>query len=198
MITNEIPIKPRRKYVEVPVHRPEKDRHHEQHRIKKTYSANFSSRKHKHKCSSTDNVPKISEVIIEIPERDVSSSKISKKSLTKEIDRLTKDNEEITDKFNELEELSVKKILKLKEKINSLQNINGDIINEKESITQHYRDLQKAYDNVYNQLELSKVCKRCEELREQLDKVTEENDVLRKRNNDVNEDLGMLKTVVFR
>ncbi|CAG9765916.1 unnamed protein product [Ceutorhynchus assimilis] len=201
MITNDIPsIKPRRKYVDVPVHKPERDNIPPEHqKIKKVYSANFTSRKHKHKCLSTDNIPNISEVIIEIPDKDFSlSTKISKKHLTKEIERLTQNNEDITAKFNELEDLSVKKILKLKEKINNLQNAYEDVINQNEIIKSQYSELHESYGEIYKQLELSKVCNQCDELREQIEKVDKETKQLRKVNNEVTEDLGMLKTVVFR
>lgn len=197
MICNEIPsAKPRKKYVEVPVHRPEKGRQ-EQNKPKKTYSANFSSRRHrsKHEGSGAN----ISEVIIEIPERDSSRHPAnSKRSLSKEIERLSRDNEEIVTKFNELEDLSVKKILKLKEKISHLQNVNSEVYKENEGIRYRYLELQKSYEDLYNQLEISKVCRKCEEVKHQIDKLTQENQTLRKNNTEVNEDLGMLKIVVFR
>lgn len=187
--------KPRRKYEEVPVHKPERDKQTQRSKLKKTYSANFSS---KTSCNTDHpSSKKISEVIIEIPEKDT-STRPSKRNLSKEIEKLTRDNEEIAGKFAELEDLSVKKILKLKEKVSNFQNINSDLLKENESLKHHYRELQKAYEEAYNQLELSKVCKRCQQLEAQLEVAIRENQALSKRASDVTEDLGMLKTVVFR
>ncbi|XP_066262539.1 protein Cep89 homolog isoform X1 [Euwallacea similis] len=193
MINHEVPsVKPRRKYLEVPVHRSERDK---PVAVKKTYSTNFNARKYRGK---TDNPgAKISEVIIEIPEKN-SPGRISKRALNEEIERLVKDNEEIASKFNELENLSVKKILRLKEKVGNLQELNAEVTKENEAIKYRYCELQKSYEDLYNELEISKVCKRCEELREQADRVNEENRLLKKRNGEICEDLGMLKTVVYR
>ncbi|XP_048523587.1 protein Cep89 homolog isoform X1 [Dendroctonus ponderosae] len=196
MISSEMPmVKPRRKYEEVPVHKPERDKQTQPVKLKKTYSANFSPKT----CCHPDHASskKISEVIIEIPEKDP-SSRPSKRNLSREIERLTQDNEQIAGKFAELEDLSVKKILKLKEKVGNLQNINSDLLKENESLRHHYQELQKAYEEAYNQLELSKVCKRCQQLEAQLEAAIQENQALSKRNVDVSQDLEMLKTVVFR
>ncbi|XP_050294635.1 protein Cep89 homolog [Anthonomus grandis grandis] len=201
MLTSDLPVvKPRKKYPEVPIHRPERDKPCGPQKIKKTYSANFSAAKHRHKHVSADNVsiPRVSEVIIEIPEKDSSGGKVCRKSLMREIERLTKTNEDINSKFNELEELSVKKIIKLKEKIASLHNANDEFVKENEAIRCHFSELQKNYEEIYAQLELCKVCKKCEQLRDQIGQLTQNNDSLRKKNQEVLEDLEMLKTVVFR
>ncbi|KAL1512635.1 hypothetical protein ABEB36_002197 [Hypothenemus hampei] len=185
MIANEgSVIRPRRRHrVEVPVH-------YNNGKTRKTYSANFSSEKYKKNATQQ----KVSEVVIEIP--DKGSAK--KRNLQKEIERLCKDNEEIAAKFHELEDLSVKKILKLKEKIGNLQNVNANVMKENETIKFQYNELKKCYEELFKEYEECKVCLRCEEFAGRLDTVLKENEELRKKNREVHEDLGMLKTVVFR
>ncbi|XP_076267576.1 uncharacterized protein LOC143200783 [Rhynchophorus ferrugineus] len=198
MLNTEIPVKPRRKHLEVQVHKQDKDVGSNP-KLKKTYSANFSSRKHRHKHQSSEIIPdhKVSELIIEIPEKD-SVHRHCKKALSKEIERLTRENEDIVSKFNELEDLSVKRILKLKEKITNLQDVNEDISNQSEYIKNQYEELVKCYENVKHQLELSKICKSCEQLSANIKKLNEENDILKKKNMDLCNDLSMLKTVIYR
>lgn len=194
-MNNGFPTKLRKKYIEVPLHKAQRD-NHEVPRMKKTYSANFTSKNHREKHGSHNILEqKCSEVIIELPEKD---SDIGKKNVYKEIERLNKNNEDIAAKFNELEDLSVKKILKLKEKVNNLQNLNLELNKDIDYIKNQYYDLAKYYENVKSQLELRKICKNCEGFRENVTKVIDENDVLRKQNSEVKEDLNMMKTVVFR
>nr|CAI5866309.1 unnamed protein product [Callosobruchus analis] len=53
-------------------------------------------------------------------------------------------------------------------------------------------------DDLRHQLELSKICKNCGELQTVLNTYKADNNLLRKVNKEVNEDLEMTKTVIYR
>ncbi|KAJ8979230.1 hypothetical protein NQ317_019082 [Molorchus minor] len=198
MPTHDTPIKSRRKNVEVPIHRTHGISHESR---KKTFSANFNSRKCKNKDIARDdpnfNAPVHAEVVVEIPESDW-SIKNSKKLLAKEIIRLGDENKELYSKFNELEELSVKKITKLRDKIHVLQNTNSEIDKENAYLKEQYQGLLGHYEEVRKELEGSRVCKTCQEFKVSLEKYSADNNLLRISNKELSQDLEMLKTVVYR
>ncbi|XP_018566046.1 protein Cep89 homolog [Anoplophora glabripennis] len=197
MPTNDVPAKSRRKKVDVPVHKIYQS--HKEGR-KKSFSANFNAHKDKHRNKETeivDHQPIHTEVIVEIPDSD-RSAKVSKKQLAKENLKLTNENKELIVKFNELEDLSVKKITKLREKIGSLQLTNAEIEKENKYLNEQYQDLLYNYESAQKQLESSRVCKNCEELSIVIDKYSAENTLLKNSSKELAEDLDMLKTVVYR
>ncbi|CAH0551940.1 unnamed protein product [Brassicogethes aeneus] len=188
--TMSINERPRRKKPEVQVHKNQEDEPY-----RKTYSANFNSRKCRHK--KTEDNKHFTEVILELPESE-RSTKTSKRQLNVEMQRLAKENEDVVAKFNELEELSVKKITRLKEKITSLQQINNTIIKDNDYIKNQYQELMHSFEEIKMQLEISQNCKTCEDLRVVVDKLSADNTSISKTNRELNEDLEMLKTVVYR
>ncbi|KAJ8963433.1 hypothetical protein NQ318_018913 [Aromia moschata] len=198
MIGTDAPVKPRRKKVDVPVH---KSHDVSPDSRKKTFSANFNSRKHKVKNADHEDShrsPQVhAEVVFEIPETD-RTARGSKKQLARENDRLSNENAELVSKFNELEELSVKKITKLRERIQTLQTSNGELEKESKYVKEQYQSLLLHYDNARKELEESRVCGSCEELKMHLEKWKADNGVLRVKNKELTEDLEMLKTVVYR
>ncbi|XP_060534727.1 protein Cep89 homolog [Cylas formicarius] len=179
---------PKRKHVTVPVHRSEREKKNDDSRNKKTYSANFSSRRHKANPKQNDGV---------IPERET-PKRTCRKTLSKEVERLNQENQDLTAKFNELEDLSVKRILKLKEKVTTLQNINAEIANETHVIRRQYQELLEKCEDAKSGAEVSKACENCQELGKIIDKLSAENEECRLNNKELNEDLNMLKTVVYR
>ncbi|XP_044264556.1 protein Cep89 homolog [Tribolium madens] len=185
MSTDVPPLKPRRKKLEVPVHKT-----HDDSKInletKKTYSANFHSKRYKNR---EDKSPK---------DVDSVSQKVSRRYLSKENTRLVKENEEIVVKFNELEEMSVRKILKLKEKISVLQNTNDELSKENIQLKDYSQDLLTTLEDLKLQFEINKHCQKCEESKQILQKVNEENTILKTSKKNLEEDLNMLKTVVYR
>ncbi|KAJ8924122.1 hypothetical protein NQ315_006905 [Exocentrus adspersus] len=193
MPTNDVPVKSRRKKVDVPVH---KTFHSGKEGRKKSFSANFNAQKNKD-LDIQDNRPIHTEVVVEIPDTD-RSSKVSKKQLVKENCKLNENNRELVTKFNELEELSVRKITKLREKIASLQTAKVEIEKENKYVREQHQDLIYNYENLQKQLESSRICRNCEELSSVIDKYNADNNALENRNKELNEDLNMLKTVVYR
>lgn len=183
---NDPPAKPRRKRVEVPIHKKQEES------IKRTYSANFTSRR----CRQKPNDDRFAEIILEIP--DSENTKANKKHLHKEIQRLSKENEDIVAKFNELEGLSVKKITKLKEKIGSLQGLNHNLVKENEIIKIQYGELLKNFEDAKEQLGAPKHCDDCDELKQSVEKLNQENGLLTNDKKELSEDLNMLKNVVYR
>lgn len=185
MSNKDVPAKPNRRHVHVPVH---KDRSSH----KKTFSANFNSNK---KTAEDQNLQ--ANIILEIPESD-RSGKIRKKHLIKENQRLIDENKEIVSKFHELEDLSVKKIMKLKEKIASLEKLNEEISKTNNELKGKYKELVESHHILEEQLETLRICGCCEKLKEVIEKCSKENSILKNSNNELNSDLDMLKTVIYR
>ncbi|RZB38643.1 Cep89 -like, partial [Asbolus verrucosus] len=190
MSTDDVPLKPRRKKLEVPIHKTGEGKSNNE-TTKKTYSANFHSKRYRQR--NEDKSPKKN-----TNETDTITHKVSRKYLSKENARLSKENEEIVTKFNELEDLSLRKILKLKEKIASLQNINEEINKENSYLKGHSQELLATLEDLKIQLEISRHCKSCEEFQRSLQKYVEENNLLRNAKKELEEDVNMLKTVVYR
>lgn len=181
-MSTEVPLKPRRKKLEVPIHKTSDDSKINVE-TKKTYSANFHSKRYK------DKSPK---------DLDPVSQKVSRRYLSKENARLLKENEEIIGKFNELEEISVRKILKLKEKVSTLQNTNEELSKENSQLKGYSQDLLATLNDLKLQFEISKHCRNCEEFKTTIQKLNEENNNLKSTKKDLEDDLNMLKTVVYR
>ncbi|XP_074029575.1 centrosomal protein 89kDa [Leptinotarsa decemlineata] len=184
---NDVPVKPRRKKVDVPVHYGSGDQ-------KKSFSANFHSGNY---CRGGDHEPIHTEIVVEIPESD-KSAKISRRHLAKENARLEQENKELFMKFHELEDLSVRKICKLREKTGSLQSLNASLEKENNELKALYQNLLFKFNDVNDQLEASKFCKSCEDLKITVEKYSADNSFLRTGNKELAEDLDMLKTVVYR
>ncbi|XP_063905027.1 protein Cep89 homolog isoform X2 [Zophobas morio] len=178
---SDVAQKPRRKKLEVPIHNAGDDVKID---TKKTYSANFHSRRYKHREEKSPQ------------ENDL--QKISRRHLSKENARLAKENEDVIIKFNELEELSVRKILKLKEKISSLQSLNEEVSKENSYLKEHSQELLSTLEDLKVQLEITKHCRSCEDFKRTIQKLTEDNSVLQNTKKDLEEDVNMLKTVVYR
>ncbi|CAH1162877.1 unnamed protein product [Phaedon cochleariae] len=199
---NGLPVKSRRKKLEVPVH----DNGH-----RRTFSANFNAASFPEKSAHT-------EIIVEIPDAD-RGSRTGKRQLRKENLRLSLENQEVLARFHELEELSVKKIVKLRDKVTALQAINASLEKENCEVRRHLdelleqheeanrllgqqkevnRQLLGQYEEANRLLELSKCCKGCESLKEEVEMRSKENGLLKEKDVELSEDLKMLKTVVYR
>lgn len=187
MSNKDVPAKPRRKHAHVPVH---KDRTNH----KKTFSANFTSNSNK-RPTEEQNVQ--TNIILEIPESD-RSGKIKKKHLLKENQRLVDENREIISKFHELEDLSIRKITKLKDKIISLEKLNEEIGRNNDELRVQYKDLVKSHEELEERLEAMRICDNCEKLKLLIEKYSQENEILKNNNKELNSDLDMLKTVIYR
>ncbi|KAL3287983.1 hypothetical protein HHI36_002437 [Cryptolaemus montrouzieri] len=193
MYASTITTKPRNKTIEVPVHR-------QQHESERKTVTKASSRKQRHRSSERYHKSphrSIQESIPGVPHEN-EDNKISSKQLWKENLQLAKEKEEVIAKFNELEELSVKKITKLREKVSVLQNEKLEIEAENSNLKLRLNEVLSEYEEVRNQLEFSKICHGCEEFKAALEKFSSENSYLKKMKQELTEDLGMLKTVVFR
>ncbi|KAG5893920.1 hypothetical protein JTB14_028730 [Gonioctena quinquepunctata] len=184
---NDVPVKPRRKKVDGPVY--QSTDHH-----KKSFSANFNSGKY---YRSTEHDPVHTEIVVEIPESD-RSAKISRKHLTRENMRLNSENKELVMKFHELEDLSIRKITKLREKTGTLQSANTAWEKENNELKIIYQNLMFKFNELNDQLEATKFCEGCEKFRNTVEKSSADNNILRNSNKELNEDLEMLKTVVYR
>lgn len=186
MSFNDIPeTKPRRKKIDVPVH---KCVEHDGGNTKKTFSGNFNSKKHKLHIADC-------ELDLEIPQKD-KPPKTRKKQLLKENLTLANENKELLLNFHELENLSVKKISKLKEKIVVVQSENNEIKEEYHEIQQRYSNLVVKYEELDNNYRLC--TKACEELKVDIDHTNKENVKFKTNNKQLAEDISMLKVVIFR
>lgn len=185
MSNKDVPAKPKRRHVHVPVH-------NDRNNHKKTFSANFNATK---KTSEGQNLQ--ANIILEIPESD-RSGKVRKRHLIKENQRLTDENKEIISKFHELEDLSVKKIIRLKDKIASLEKLNEEIGRGNDELTGQYKELLESHRVLEDRIESLKICENCEKLKEIFEKCSQDNEILKNNNRELNSDLDMLKTVIYR
>lgn len=185
-------VRCRRRKIDVPVHGSETGR--------KTYGANFNSRrKHKVVDFEETNPPSTKadfDSTSSIPEK--AESKLSRKFLVREIERLTHEKNELEDKFNNDESLFTKKLTRLKEKLNAFENANNQIQNENNVLQHQYQELVLAYEEMKAQLESKKNCRNCEQLKEIVEKSSADYNLLRSNNKDLLEDINMLKNVVYR
>lgn len=193
--------KPRRKKVDVPVHNVYPEQKCE---TTKTFSANFNSRK-KHRTVEFDSsAPQPAEAGIhlslasDLRDSEGNYQKPNRKQLNKEIDRLRSENLQLIEQLQNCESVSLKKIVKLRDKLNVVNNFNGQIINENQALKNQCEQLAKAYDDLRMQLEEAKQCKSCEDMKNALESSAKDYTLLRTTNKELLEDINMLKTVVFR
>ncbi|CAH1101637.1 unnamed protein product [Psylliodes chrysocephalus] len=204
----EISAKPRQRRVNVPVHRILSDNLE----TKKTFSANFNTRRYAvsdDKVGKTttileDDEPMRTEIIVETIEPDT-STRITKKQLSRENMRLVEENRHLSSKFHELEELSVKKITKLREKINVLQLANTHFKKDIEELEENFEQILHENETLKYELEKLRVCKKCEDFQVAIEnchteseKYQKENESVKNKYKELHEDLQMLKIVVFR
>lgn len=205
MTMSDFIIKPRRKKkLDVPVHRNSKEPNI------KTYSAQFSGRKHPTKEKSVDfqeykSFPSIKSascddldlaLVDEQENRPRSTSR--KKYLKAEIERLKRDNKVLSEKVENIEEHYNKKLGKCKEKVDTVQSYNEEIINQYNILKEHYEELLSNYQGVVDELETCKNCKTCEELKKVVHRNNEDYNRVKAVNKGLTEDVTMLKTVVYR
>lgn len=188
MSSHEVPAKPRRQKPDVPIHRNAE--HSEKH--KKTFSANFNSKGSRPSLAH----PHHTEIIVELP--DSGRHKPRRRYLMNENVRLRSENEELLEKYHELEDLSVRKITKLKEKIGGLQLANAEVNQHNAELKLQCESLLISYEDLTKQLELKAVCHNCRQLKATIDALTKDNNSLKSKNNELIVDLNMLKTVVYR
>ncbi|XP_072387038.1 centrosomal protein of 89 kDa-like isoform X1 [Diabrotica undecimpunctata] len=206
---SEGPPKPRRKKIDVPVHRAIQEINNDHNKIK-TFSGNFHSSKYcknqdiTSKAIIKDEDPIHTEIILETVEPNT-GSKLSRRHLVKENYRLLEENRELNSRFNELEGLSVNKITKLREKVNLLQLANSHFKKDIEELEENYEQVLYENNALKIELEKLKICKKCEEYRNEIakcnsdnEKVLNENEILKAKRKEFTEDLAMLKTVVYR
>ncbi|KAF5301197.1 hypothetical protein FQA39_LY19103 [Lamprigera yunnana] len=119
--------------------------------------------------------------------------------------------EETNSDFNKLEKRShqfgnenheseyfKRKALHLKEKLSKLKIFNGEILQENTIIKDQYEDLLMHLKTLKEELTKSKNCKNCESLKTSLGKVSSDNDALKLLNQQLTQDVNMLKNVVYR
>ncbi|KAK9892316.1 hypothetical protein WA026_019120 [Henosepilachna vigintioctopunctata] len=199
MYPRTVPAKSKIKEFEVPIHHSTNEEN--QRGSSRRSIQNNNARKYRHRSSERyENSPHRSnkEGYIEIQVENDSSTKMSKKQLWKENLQLAKQKEEIIAKFNELENLSVKKIKQLREKVSVLQNEKIEMETENSDLNARVQQLLVEYGDMRKQLEIQKICHGCEEYKAALEKFSTENNNLKLSKQELTEDIGMLKTVVFR
>lgn len=196
MYSSDVPVKPRRKKInEVPiVHKSDKTKtKHDKSStdpVYKTYSANFNSKKHKQLDLSDD----MKYLDVTDDNRQIEENlkpKISKKMLIKENEKLTLENNELKSKIILIEDHLNKKNCKLKEKCNEIQSFNEVIVKENE-------DLKNQLQMYQSEIETYRNCQKCEEFTRIVEKNKKELDSVKSVNKEQEEDLSMLKNVIYR
>ncbi|XP_022902341.2 protein Cep89 homolog [Onthophagus taurus] len=180
----EVPIKPRRKRVDVEVHKAETPS------IKTfggNYPAVYSNRKSKHRIKSED-----------LNEEEKLNERISKRHLVKENEKLNKEIESLQEKLTSMELYVERKNNKFKEKLNNLQSLNEDLNNENVSLRNLNEEILAQFRACQNELEVARNCQKCEEFNVLVERQKEDITHLKKSNFELIEDVDMLKNVVFR
>ncbi|XP_017784090.1 PREDICTED: protein Cep89 homolog [Nicrophorus vespilloides] len=174
---HDIPVKPKRnRKIEVPVHKSD-------------------SRK---KCGANADAIKCSPTKVQIhqnPDELIeTSSRISRRILSRENERLLNANQELV---NAQDHLS-KKNCKLKEKLNQVIGANEELANEINLFKAQYESLAVQFAQYRNEMEKPKVCATCLDLNDSLEQTKREYAALKKSNQEYLEDCNMLKNVIYR
>lgn len=191
-------IKPRRKKkVDVPVHRSPTEG------SIKTYGAQFPGKKRCGREKSVDFVEYKTSSIksasgdeLDLVEENPRPHR--KKYLKAENQRLKDDNKNLSEKVEQIEEYYKKKFAKFKEKFESVQSYNEEISNEYNTLKTQYQELLDCYQTSIAELEACRTCKTCEELKKVVHRNNEDYNRIKSVNKGLNEDITMLKTVVYR
>ena len=128
-------------------------------------------------------------------EMTVPSPRVSRKHLVKENERISLENEELRRKLSAADEYLDEKKTKFKEKLSAVKNLNENIVSENSMLRSQYREVVEQFTACQKALE---TCPKCAELREYNSQVQNECVALKKSNCELSEDVGMLKTVVYR
>ncbi|KAF5298764.1 hypothetical protein FQR65_LT09633 [Abscondita terminalis] len=91
-----------------------------------------------------------------------------------------------------------KKILHLKEKLNGLKVFNEEVLEENNQLKSHYQHLLNEYEKCREELNQDKECDNCEFLKRTLEKSTDDYNKLKTSNQQLIQDMNMLKNVVYR
>lgn len=194
MLQSDQSSKARRKKMDVPIHGDQS------FTAQKTFSANFNSRKKHKNVEFTSDIRKEGINLDMSFDHDPESihSKPNRKQLSKEIERLRSENLQLVEQLTSTESVSLKKMTKLKEKLNAMNNFNGQISNDNQILKDQYEQLMKGYEDLKLQLEETRDCKSCEEMKSALESSTKDYTLLRATNKELLEDINMLKNVVYR
>lgn len=196
MLQPEQSSKPRRKKTDVPIHGQQTEQKFATHKI---FSANFNARKKNKNVEFVNNLPKsMTEELDSCYDPRDQESKPNRKQLNKEIERLRSENLQLLEQLNSNESLRMKKVTKLRDKLNAVLNFNTQLVNEKQSVKDQYEQLMKVYDDLRTQYEEAQQCKSCEQMKSALESSAKDYTLLRTTNKELLEDINMLKNVVYR
>lgn len=193
---NKMSSKQRRKEIDVPIHSTHA---RQETKTQKIFSANFNARK-KHKnveFVSSPPKPPNEEISLDL-NLNHPDPKPNRKQLHREIENLRTENLQLIEQLNNTESLSLKKITKLRDKLNAVNNFSSQIAGENQILKSQYEELMKAYDDLRKQLEEARQCKSCEDLKNALETSGKDYTLLRTTNKELLEDINMLKNVVYR
>lgn len=126
--------------------------------------------------------------------------KIKRKHLIKENYRIAIENRNLTEDLTNTQHSLVKKetqIVKLKDKISSAQNVNKELIEENCIIKTQYQDMLLNLEEFKKQVNKMS-CSNCNELQKHLKTNVKHLEIAKGTNKDLNEDIEMLKNVIYR
>lgn len=186
---------PRKRNVDVPVHRGNSETSQPIH---KTFSANFNSRRKQKTVEFADTQSFEQDNNAHINDDPEKETKITKKSLCKEIERLSNENAVLLERLAGAESVCSKKIARMREKVMTLQDYYEQLQTENGNLKAKHQELLDAYEGVKAQLKIDKQCESCEQLKKIVEKGNEEYNLLRSNNKDLLDDISMLKNVVYR
>lgn len=201
MQKQQAPTKPKRnKKPEVEVHKFNKKDAKEI----KTFSANFNARTdkiggHDRNTTPQDSVDVTDEFHFHLEDPDLKlNNKLSRKLLSKENEKLAVENAELNEKLNVIQEHLLRKNTKLKEKITILRTAHETVLNENNILKNQISELAGKFNDTQIELESLRHCRKCDDLSAMLEKYKNDLNSTKKNNNELTEDVNMLKNVVYR
>ncbi|GJQ76507.1 hypothetical protein Trydic_g2213 [Trypoxylus dichotomus] len=199
----EAPVKPRRKKLDVQVHQSDRSLSEREESARKTFAANYPKKSKQRRSTELEQSEKLkqnenNDENYGATGDDKISAKISRKHLTRENERLGRENNELQEKLISMDVYINKKNNKFKEKLNALQILNQEIGEENALLKNQYQELMAQFRACQNELEVRRNCQNCSELNDIVGKQKNELLSLTTSNRELNEDINMLKNVIYR
>lgn len=192
--------KRRSKKPDVPVHRSHHSEPNDCVPIHKTSSA--SKNKHNKRDKSTNRTEDKHHTEYNTDEiTDNQKTKISRKHLIKENEKISTENQNLLEHLSSVQHTLEKKetqVTKLKEKLTAVQNFNKELLNENNIIKTQYQDMLVSLEEFKTQLRTKTKCTSCDELKLVMRKQNSDIVISKTANKELNEDLNMLKNVIYR
>ncbi|GLV36462.1 Centrosomal protein 89kDa [Carabus blaptoides fortunei] len=196
--------KKRSKKMDVPVHRSHNSEPSDSILIHKNSEPNISSHKSKHHRRDKSSHRSEDRHCTDYNTEEITDnlkSKLGRKHLMKQNEKISAENQNLVEHLSSVQHMLDKKetqLSKLKEKMTAVQNFNKELLNENNIIKTQYQDMLVSLEEFKTQLRTKTKCTSCEELKLVMRKQNSDIVISKTANKELNEDLNMLKNVIYR